>query len=99
MKKDNKPGFLTVAIDRFFRDKNGRVVIWQAPNLLIYGWVLFKIFSLAAAQPSLKDGFGQVGNALLFVWAYLELTQGVTYFRRTLGLVVVGLLVFNFFQN
>lgn len=98
MKKDSKAGILARVVDWFFKDKNGRIVVWQAPNLPIYGWVLFKILSLLATQGTLKYGFNQIGDALLFVWAYLELTQGASYFRRTMGLVVISALVFNYFR-
>jgi hypothetical protein len=84
-------------ISKFFKDKNGRTVIWQAPNLPIYGWVLFKILSLTT-QSNLGDGFSQISNAFLFVWAYLELTQGANYFRRILGAIVIVLLSLNYFK-
>jgi len=34
-------------------------------------------------------GFGFLASSFLFMWAYLELTQGASYFRRFLGLIVL----------
>ena len=71
-------------IHTFFRDTNGKVVLWQAPNPIL--WVVI----VAAAVSRLTNGrihddanlifFGSI-----FTWAWLEISSGVTYFRRALG--------------
>jgi hypothetical protein len=90
---------LTRAVRSFFEDKHDQVILWQAPNIPIYGWAIFKTLSLIATQPGLQTGLQQISSAFLFVWAYLELTKGVNYFRKTLGFFVLGLLIVNFFDN
>lgn len=82
----------------FFRDKNGKIVLWQAPNVPLYGWAVTKFASLFIANSDLKTGLAQLSTALLFVWAYLELTKGVNYFRKCLGLLVLVAIIISFFR-
>jgi hypothetical protein len=73
----------------FFKDKSGQVVIWQKPNLAIILWAVFAVTS------RLFDSSLAVwlATAFLFTWAFMELTQGVNYFRRLLGLVVLAAII------
>lgn len=80
----------------FFKDKDGHVVIFQWPNLTLYGWLVCKGLALFITKPALHAGFERLGTAFLFAWALLELTKGVNYFRRLLGLVVLVALVIGF---
>lgn len=75
----------------FFKDKNGRVVIAQTPNLPLIGWMIFTILNLlwSSNQPQIHALFGTLSFGFIFTWAWLELTDGVNYFRRTLGLIVI----------
>lgn len=82
----------------FFKDKEGHIKIWQPPNMLLYGWLVFKILSMLIDMSRLKTGFSNLSTAFLFAWAFLELTQGVNYFRRILGLVVLVALVIGYFK-
>lgn len=81
-----------------FKDKQGHIVIWQWPNVPLYGWLVFKLLSLAVHVATLKHGFDNLSMAFLFVWAYLEITSGVNYFRRALGLIVMIFLMVGYFQ-
>jgi hypothetical protein len=40
-----------------------------------------------------KNGTSHTSSAFPFVWAYLELVHGASYFRRLLGLVVLAALI------
>ncbi|MDB5166427.1 MAG: hypothetical protein JWM37_499 [Candidatus Saccharibacteria bacterium] len=82
----------------FLRDKDGNVVIWQWPNFALWGWIIFKALSLLITQESLKLGFAQLGTAFIFAWAYMEMTSGVNYFRKLLGLIVLLAIVVSFFR-
>jgi len=83
-------------LKRFISDKHGKIIIWQAPNLPLLGWFAFFVISrLFSGQ--LSSGFSQVSTASLFVWAYLEITDGANYFRRLLGGVVMFIIVLSFF--
>lgn len=78
-------------------DKNGRVVVWQWPNFPLYAWMVFGVASHLLSG-GLRSGSATLSRAALFIWAYLELTQGASYIRRILGLLVLGVLVFNSFR-
>lgn len=82
----------------FFKDKHGHIVLWQWPNLPIYGWIIFKLLALVVASGQLKTGCEELSVAFLFVWAFLEITQGVNYFRKLLGLVVLLGIIASYFR-
>jgi len=88
----------TPTLSQFFKDNNGLVVLWQSPNLPLYGWIIFKLLAFASAKGQLKSGFEQLSMVSLFVWGYLELTSGVNYFRRLLGLIVLVALTVGWFK-
>jgi hypothetical protein len=82
-------------LDRFIRDKKGHIAIWQFPNVPLLGWLVCRLATLVVAG-SLEHTLKYVGTAFLLVWAYLEITQGASYFRRVVGLLVfIGTLVSN----
>ncbi len=75
--------------ERIFRDSDGQIVIGQPPNLPL-------IVGLAATglQVILPSGGGQAALELIafgawFTWAWQEIFEGVNYFRRFLGLIVL----------
>lgn len=83
-------------LNKFFRDKNGKVVIFQPPNIPITGWFLCTIAAYFF-QGQIKDGLHGLGTAFLFLWAYLEITEGVNYFRRSAGSIVMLYILVKFF--
>ena len=72
-----------------FRDERDRIVVWQPPNIPIVGWIVFMLLARLATDSDLGTAFGHISTAFLFTWGYLELFQGVNYFRRLLGLVML----------
>lgn len=83
---------------KFYKDGKGRVALWQSPNVLLYGWLAFKVISMILSESRFKTGFEKLSMAALFTWAYLEITSGVNYFRRSLGAIVMIMLVFGYFK-
>jgi hypothetical protein len=80
--------------DNFFRDKNGEIVIGQPPNVPILIWLAASLSQLVFKTGQINFGLDLLATGALFTWAILELFQGVNYFRRTLGLIVlIGLMV------
>lgn len=80
----------THALERFFKDKDGKVVIGQTPNAPILVWAVLLVANLFIHNSHI----GTLQNVFLFVWAYLELTDGVNYFRKALGAVIaLGIIV------
>lgn len=72
----------------FFEDDEGKVVIGQFPN-----WPLVGAGLMWGLEKTGVGGFGWWGwgfRAVLFYWAYLELTEGVNGWRKLLGAGVIA---------
>lgn len=83
-------------VDKTFRDNEGNIVIAQMPNLPLIVWIVTSLLTLVFTSGKINTLLDLVAYGSLFTWAWLELFQGVNYFRRALGLVVlVGLIVFK----
>jgi hypothetical protein len=76
-------------LDDFFRDSNGKIVIGQPPNLPILIWGGASILQLIFKTGQINFGLDLLATGSLLVWAMLELFQGVNYFRRSLGAIVL----------
>lgn len=83
---------------KLFQDKDGRVVVWQSPNLLLWIWVVIKVVTLILNEGQISTGFEQLSTAVLFTWAVYELAKGVNYFRKFLGLIVLILIIVGYFS-
>jgi len=80
--------------DKIFRDSDGNIVIAQMPNLPIILWVTASLLKLVFTTGEINTGLDALAFGSLFTWAWLELFQGVNYFRRALGLgVLIGVMV------
>jgi len=79
--------------DRTFRDSKGNIVIAQSPNLPILIWTGATLLKLLPISGNIYRGLDAISFGSLFTWAWLELFQGVNYFRQGLGfLVLLGLI-------
>lgn len=74
---------------KFFRDKDGKVVLWQTPNMPLMGWALFLAISHLSPFDKWQIAAEYISFGFLFTWAWLEISNGATYFRRLLGLLVL----------
>ena len=83
------------SIKKFCSDKNGKLVLGQSPNLPIIGWIAFKAASIPVSDQRLKTGLESVATSFLFVWAYLEITEGDSNFRKLLGAVIMSVIILN----
>ncbi|MBD1932301.1 MULTISPECIES: hypothetical protein [Cyanophyceae] len=83
----------TTLFDRTFRDSEGKIVIAQMPNLPILVGLGASLLQLVLPSGNLQTGFDLMGFGALFTWAWQELFDGVNYFRRALGLVVLGSII------
>jgi hypothetical protein len=86
-------------LDNFFRDSNGEIVIGEPPNPPLIIWFVASLLKLIYKTGQINVGLDIVAAGSLFVWAMLELFQGVNYFRRTLGLIVLVALVASKIQQ
>ncbi|MEG4108972.1 hypothetical protein [Microcoleus sp. S13_C5] len=79
--------------DRTFRDSEGKIVIAQMPNLPLSVGIVASLLKLIVTTGQINLALDLVAFGSLFTWAWEELFQGVNYFRRALGLIVlVGLI-------
>ncbi|WP_138503337.1 hypothetical protein [Nostoc sp. PA-18-2419] len=74
--------------DQTFRDSEGKIVIAQPPNPPIILWAVASLLTLVFTSGKINVVLDVVANGSIFTWAWLELFQGVNYFRRALGLAV-----------
>ena len=75
--------------DKTFRDSDGQIAIAQMPNLPILVWVGATLLKLIFTNGQTHLILDTIAFGTLFTWAWEELFQGVNYFRRGLGLVVL----------
>ena len=80
-------------LDKIFRDRDGKVVLAQMPNLPLIVWIVASLLRLIFTTGKVNIGLEAIAFGSLFTWAWEELFQGVNYFRRALGfLVLIGLI-------
>ncbi len=79
--------------DQTFRDSEGNIVIAQPPNLPLLVGITATVLKFIVKSGNIHTGLDAIAFGSLFTWAWLELFEGVNYFRRALGLLVlVGLI-------
>lgn len=74
-------------VDKLFKDKDGKIVLGQTPNLPIILAMAFWVTSLIIYTGEWHSLLYLLFLGFLGWWAILELLQGVNYFRRLLGLL------------
>ena len=77
------------AFDKIFCDSEGEVVLAQPPNPPLILWFAASLLQLILTTGKIHTGLDAVAFGSLFTWAWLELFEGVNYFRRALGLFVL----------
>ncbi len=75
--------------DKTFRDDQGNLVIAQKPNLPIIVGIGATLLKFLLPDGNIYTLLDALAFGSLFTWAWLELFDGVNYFRRMLGLVVL----------
>ena len=78
-----------------FEDKNGNVVLAQKWNLPLATWAVTTIVGVVVKTGTIGELIDLVGFGALFTWAWLELFQGVNYFRRLLGFIVLAFSLYS----
>ncbi len=85
--------------EKCYKDKNGKIVLAQSPNIPIIIWIIFSVLSYILPSNDMQALFAELSTLILFVWAYLELFSGVNYFRKALGFVVMLWIITNIIIN
>ncbi len=76
-------------LDTFFKDKKGRIVLWQNPNVPLWAWIVSMLLTHVLPYGQLNFAASLISFGALFTWSYLEITKGVNGFRRSVGLLVL----------
>jgi hypothetical protein len=58
------------------------------PNLPLIVWIVANLLALFFTNGKINTVLVLLADGSLFTWAWMELFQGVNYFRRLLGLAV-----------
>jgi hypothetical protein len=82
-------------MDKFFKDRHGKVKVWQTPNLPLMLWAVATAANMVARHGSPHKFFDVVAFGAIFTWAYLEVRTGDSWFRRVLGALVLIVTVYN----
>ena len=80
-------------LNQMFRDDKGKIVVAQLPNLPIIVWIVATLLKMIFTTGQINTGLELIAFGALFTWAWEELFQGVNYFRRGLGLIVLVSLI------
>lgn len=75
--------------DQVFRDSEGNIILAQMPNLPLIVWIVASLLKIVVTTGRINLGLDLIAFGSLFTWAWEELFQGVNYFRRGLGLLVL----------
>ncbi len=82
-------------VDKCFKDKRGKLVLAQKPNVPLWGWIISTVLSYVFSKGKVHNLFQIMAFGSLFAWAYLEITSGINYFRRVLGAIVLIVIIIN----
>ena len=80
-------------ISQFFKDKDGKVVVWQTPNIPLIGWMVAFALTFVPLPEKWHALVDYIAFGFLFTWAWLEITKGKSSFRIVLGITVLLCLV------
>jgi hypothetical protein len=85
-------------LQNLFQDKEGRVVIFQKPNVPIIVWAMSMVIA-RLTHGEVRDRFELLAFIALATWALMEILWGSTTFRRILGAVVLIVIVVGRFAS
>lgn len=75
--------------DKFWKDKHGKQGVFQLVNPPLIGWAVLTILAKLIPGGDAETLVEFLAFGCLIVWASLEVISGVSYFRRTLGFLVL----------
>lgn len=84
-----------MTITDIFKDKDGKVVITQKPNLPIMVWFASVVINKFLSGGVVSQFVSTIGTTAIAVWATLEIISGVNLFRRILGSVVLAFIIYG----
>ncbi len=82
-------------LNRLWYDQHGKLAIVGWPNTPLTAWLLAMGLGWLLPTGHWQTLAKVLSFGALFTWAWLELFDGVNYFRRALGLVVLMLVILS----
>ena len=82
-------------IDKWFKDKNGRLALVAAPNSALIIWGTAAVASHLARHGILHSSLSLIAFIAIIAWSLLEIFQGINYFRRALGSFILALTIYS----
>jgi len=82
-----------VKLSNFFKSSKGKFVVVQWPNWPI--WIIFGVSALDRKIDDISKYTDPIISFMLFYWGFLEVTQGLSGFRKMLGLIAIGYSVYR----
>jgi hypothetical protein len=79
--------------DRICRDKSGKLVIIQMPNLPLAAWLVATVLTHILPYGQANFAANLIAFGAIFTWAWMEIFMGSAPIRRVLGVVVLVLSV------
>jgi hypothetical protein len=83
----------TTLLGKVFCDSNGHFVIAQPPNPPLILWIAATLLKFVFNKGELGLFLDLLAFGALFTWAWQEIFEGVNYFRRGLGSIVLIALI------
>jgi len=84
--------------DKIWKDSDGRVIMYQRPNVPLIAWAVLTVISLLLNGKT-ASVLSVVATSMLGIWALLEIFRGVNYFRRALGLLVMIFVIMSLIRS
>jgi multisubunit Na+/H+ antiporter MnhE subunit len=78
-----------------FKDKKGRLAIWQEPNFNIVLFFAFLAVTYIVGHGKLHQLFAALAFGTIFIWSWREISGGDSLFRRLLGLIVMAIALYS----
>lgn len=82
-----------------FTNKKDKIVIWQTPNIPLVAWLAFFMLAKLLHTGNWHTWAGYLSKVSLLVWSILEIGWGASYFRRSLGLLVLSVTFYTIIQT
>jgi hypothetical protein len=76
-------------LNKIFRDKQGKIVIIQFPNIPLAVWIVGLLLVKVLPSGGFSEFCRHISTLGLIVWGIIEILYGVNYFRRLLGAAII----------
>jgi hypothetical protein len=71
------------------KPEKDKFIVYQRPNLPLIIFIIFYLLSLVVKTTPTIYLIKSISFGSIFVWSWLEITEGINIYRRILGVVVM----------